>query len=327
MPIKVGPRSEFFMAICKTEDDVHSFVVAGVRDLSTGVNHVLCAVGKQLEKRETIPQFVFNAIFSNVKSQIKHESIAYDEDDITNISYKAFSITEENYHQFIQKLSQHPHVSRRVKFHKKTPDGYVQETITKSDRVPVSYDTSFSNISIKNTCRKSAINLLDSVVKHGSKTQNIHTSFLKGFPGKAKLGKGQLFGRMFILPVPPRPTDISKENYHVLSRVYQQLENVCKGDINDNDTYKKYLSLKDLYNGINQQKTKDIDDVFHAINIWEANERNTIDTHRGFGRLLRSWGFYPVTSTRKMMMDLRSYKQVVNDQNLKSLYRKSRNRS
>ena len=333
----VSKNSEFFTAICKKDGGDHTFVLVGIRDKDTKINHVLFGVGKYFAYGE---QSHLDFVLNHVRGSVRNEFRAKDERNQrwqNNITYQAHSIRRQQYLAFIEYMK---HIaglqnSNHFFWQKKETgvfkEGFLGFKLTGETDDDLIFDfTDFSSepssqtpnqddyikidnisrsvgvVSRANSCRHSAKTIFNSAVDGKAVLDIISDHYSDDLPYESVIIKyNQLKDNLFIFPLPPSPLpdDKNNERYKVMVRIYQQMQKLSRKYHDNKATYEKFDALKALYVQLDMRPEADIHSVFRVIVEWDKTNKPLIDTQRAFN-------FFNTTATRDMLDEF--YKMQAN---------------
>ncbi|MCL9682692.1 hypothetical protein [Legionella maioricensis] len=281
-------KDHFFIAICK--QGKHSFLMLGIYDQNQ-VTQLLCRVGKFFD----VPQNpkdrgycdtnrrLCNALFSSSRAKIMDERLSRETKGEIPISYQAYDLSYQHYLEFIQHLESlqtddnkykcyKPIAEKQGKVHLKLTRELIFTPQTNSGDIA----DSASEVSINNTCRHTAIKLIEEV-QHTPISSLVSSSFLRDLPYQTRLDYGQPSAELPFYVLPPSPAaypDLSEEKRSVMTKLYARMERVLLIDPHSVKTQNKFQCLKDLYTEITgPQKDLTLDELLFSIQSWkQANE-------------------------------------------------------
>lgn len=308
----VDKSDEFYIAIAKNEEG-HSFIFAGVE--SNGENHLLARVGKVKVDDDSVCQFILKFGFSSIRSKLDDEKIYRNKGKRYAINYIAYAISYEQYLGFIGLLQQIQEEKQRsfecykpieengktVKLQlmaEKTELTYQIETKPRANKIIEHTET----LNCTNTCRHSALSLVNYVFDSEQATQNVSSQFFRDLPFHTTLvaNDGVEFvehirkkevARQFvhpdanipfyILPAPPSSfKNLDPLKRKVMTELYHQLEKMVHISPESQKTADKFSILKALYNekmGINEES---LSDFINSISTWRNTHRDELKTLR-----------------------------------------------
>lgn len=297
-------RSEFFIAIAKKQ--AHSFIMLGTYENNT-VQHLLCRVGKvfDLEKREICSVFgaLAGAVASSTASKVQDEGLTRKNSKWKAITYQAYTISFEQYQEFIQLLESLQTATNIFDCYKPVKRQQKLVTLEKTpykvfqDR-PLSEHlfTALNRLSIDNTCRHGAIKLVEETL-HQPISPLVSTNFFNELPYKTVLEKGAPSNDLpfYVLPPPPNTYSlVSKSKAQVLLRLYNRMEKMLLIDPYSESTQNKFQCLKDFYKQqvADEVQEPSIERLLFDIKQWK-------DEHAALLNDLRKTYFWDTFMTRK----------------------------
>ena len=333
--------NEFFVAICK--DSFHSFLVFGVRDNTTKINRILARIGKFCDMNNPDTYFLnagLNFLFNETNAQLVSEMVLTENNNqklissVSTISYKAYTINIENYCSFLEMLAKSKRFTEKdrlsayqviaeddasltFKF-ERIKDGTKDRAI--SLKTDVDEQVGANNISLGNSCRHTALSLLE--LGFGSRFYDVdiisnYSDFAKPFPYQTKLSRAffiekewrnyvanKLGDDLLIFPLPPNPLlgNANDPSYLILKKIFKQLHAVSNRHLDNEVTYKKFYLIKTLYETVDSLKNKPLEEAFVAIDKWASDHAGLIDQKRSFT-------FFSTTGTRDMVDSLLQMKE------------------
>ena len=238
----VSANSELFVAVCKFKK--HSFLMVGVHDKASNERHILFSLGKTLAKNECLNHFRF--FLGGAPSVIRENDFVYTP-NARDISYKAFAISDEQYEQLIGLVIASKHKTSEADIYafrlETQADGRKTYTLnnlsaSKTSTTADEIDKSICTLTLRNNCRKTAMQFLDAVLDSRYKGNDISSNPLTELPFTTTIYKGKFFTALYILPSPPSCKNCSTKQYQMLARIYRQLEKLPKKCIEDKVTKK-----------------------------------------------------------------------------------------
>lgn len=289
-------KDQFFISICQRKE--HSFVMLGVYDQDR-VRHLLCRVGKIMgnvtnhgeELCVSITKAVGNFFFNSVRAKLKDEGITRDYLGETPIKYQAYDITYEQYIEFVRFLESIQTERNTFSCFKpiKEKEGKVTLEVT---NVPIFKLTTnvdnlkseiFNELSIINTCRHSAIKLVEQTQKN-SISPEVSSWFFNDLPYETKLDYGQPSSSVPFYVLPFSPTtyhDLTGKKKLVAEKLYHRMEQLVYLETSSPKTQKKFYSLKNLYTQIlGAQKEITLSQLLEGIKCWKKENEGTINSLR-----------------------------------------------
>ncbi|KTD72992.1 hypothetical protein [Legionella tucsonensis] len=282
--------AHFFISINK--QGPHSFLMLGLYDQNK-VQHVLCRVGKFGDGIEN-PNFLFslrfvcNSLFFANDAHLEDEGISRSCKDARSITYQAYDITYEQYLEFVRILESLQSSNNKFKCYKpcKSP------SITNSDAVTLEFTdekrlllpintellkTHLSKLNISNTCRHSAIELVEAI-QHTHISSSVSSSFFVNLPYETVLQYGRPSEDIPFYVLPPPPTafhESDKAKEKIIIKLYSRMENMLFLEPNSQYTQDKFLKLKELYlNIVGPQNNLSLDELLRNIHTWKEDKDN-----------------------------------------------------
>ncbi|KTD08481.1 hypothetical protein [Legionella jamestowniensis] len=308
----VDKSDEFYIAIAKNEEG-HSFIFAGVK--SNGENHLLARVGKVKVDDDSACQFILKFGFSSIQSKLEDEKIYRNKGKRYAINYIAYTISYEQYLSFIGLLQQIQEEKRRS-FQCYKPieenDSKVKLQLT-AEKTELTYQIEpkprakeiiehTETLHCTNTCRHSALALVNYVFDSEQATQDVSKQFFHDLPfhttlvandgvGFVEYVRKKAVTRQFvhpdntipfyILPAPPSSfKNLDPLKRKVMTELYHQLEKMVHISPELQKTAHKFSILKALYNekmGINEES---LSDFINSISMWKSIHRDELKTLR-----------------------------------------------
>lgn len=294
------------------------------------IQHLLCRVGKFGNLNVKDPdyvmnmQFLCNALFFSNKARLADEGIWREKIGGKPISYQAYDITYEQYLEFVQVLESlqtpenefgcyKPDILEDSKESQNTDDGNDEEvTLTYTIEklfLPVDVseiEQSVSGLSVHNTCRHSAIELVEKV-QHGVGSL-VSSNFINDLPYETCLiyGKPSEDIPFYVLPAPPTAfVQLDEIKAKVISKLYTRMENMLRLEPDSPQTQKKFLRLKELYLDIvGPQKDSSLESLIQNIKEWKATNTSDLEVLRK----TYFWDYLPffkrTSSTMKLIKEV-----------------------
>ncbi|CAM4392641.1 MAG: hypothetical protein LEGION0403_FIIPPAGN_00762 [Legionella sp.] len=295
IPIKINKKTDrFFIAIAKS--DVHSFIFFGVYNQFTVAN-LLSRVGKGFlfnEKNESCLEastLAFRLCTNGVSSQLMNEQIFRRSQAKNTINYQAYDIGYEQYLEYLEilsRLSTEGNVFECFQPHKESDE----QIILKFDMVPPQTSSNLKvdkikqglfYLNIRNTCRHSAIALVEAV-QNEPVSASVSTYFFRDLPYKTVFEYGQPINSVpfYVLPVPPSTyVGLGKKKERILKKLYERMEHLPLIDSNAQMTMDKFSRLKELYNDIaGPPKGLSLEKLLTNIQTWKSKNLEILDSLR-----------------------------------------------
>ncbi|MDR3501446.1 MAG: hypothetical protein P4L79_02585 [Legionella sp.] len=284
----------FFIAIAKTQ--VHSFIFFGVYN-QFKVDNLLSRVGKVCysNKKDVscseVGMRLLQVWFSGAYARLIDEGIFRRNRAQETINYQAYDIRYEQYLEYLTILSNLS--TEDIFFRCYQPHAESDEQITlKFGIVPPSTSSdlnadkiknSVANLSTRNTCRHSAIDLVEAVQKEPV-SASVSKYFFYGLPYKTEFLYGQPNSAVpfYVLPVPPSAyVGLGAQKERILKKLYERMERLPLIEPNAQETMDKFSRLKELYNDIaGPQKDLSLDRLLTNIQSWKSKNLGVLDSLR-----------------------------------------------
>jgi hypothetical protein len=294
MPIKINKEQDnLFISIAKIK--AHTFIMLGVYN-STKVKHLLCRVGKVLDggldELNCLERVFFslNILASEVPGKLDNEIIEGDEKREDQISYQAYDISLKQYIAFIRLLEAMETEHNRYLCYKPVDEDETEITFISTDEPVFVKASNISpvmaaahGLSVTNTCRHTAINVLEEVLKV-PKPSLVSTHFFNELPYQTKLDYCKPSDEIpfYVLPISPVAfPNLPKEKHLVLTKLYQRMENMLLIEPNSIQTQAKFLALKSYYNEtLGNQNELSIEELLNSIQSWKETNKSTLSVLR-----------------------------------------------
>ncbi|WP_242602358.1 hypothetical protein [Legionella rowbothamii] len=314
-PITIKKTDRFFIAIAKIE--VHSFVLFGVYN-QFKVNNLLSRVGKVFDDSkiddtcidECMRPFYF--LSGGIAAQLMDEGVFRKKRRQAAINYQAYDISYEQYLEYLTILSNLS--TQKNAFYCYQPNWVSEEQIIlKYDKVPrqtssnenvAQIKQSVASLNVGNTCRHSAIALVEAVQKEPIST-SVSSYFFRDLPYKTILEFGQPTNSIpfYVLPAPPSAyIGLGDEKELILRDLYAGMERLPHIAPHDQITMDKFSRLKELYNNIaGPQKDVSLNELLQNIQVWKSKNCVVLDTLRE-----KFWGldfFFKRTSATMLLVN------------------------
>ncbi|STY29606.1 Uncharacterised protein [Legionella wadsworthii] len=300
----------FFISIVKKEG--HSFIMLGVYD-NTRIRHVLCRVGKKLDcgpKKDAgychDISMLGKALFSAADAFIQDEGVSREKAGHFPITYQAYDITYDQYLEFVSvleslknhdsykcykpELSYDDEEAQKSHIPSSSDEEMDPDTVQlklseekKLNAVDVSQLNHLNKLNLGNTCRHSAIKLVEDVL-HAPVPSSVSSFFLMNLPCETLLEYGcpSKKRNFYVLPPPPacfHESDAAKEK--VLMKLYSRMEDMLLLEPESPSTQKKFLKLKELYLKIEgPDKNLTLDQLLLSIHDWKNTNESTLKVLR-----------------------------------------------
>jgi hypothetical protein len=315
MTLTVKKSDEFFIAIAKIRGNAHTFIFVGVKLLEEIL--ILARVGKAMDVRKGNPPGLFSLIFSPVKAILKDEGVDRLAGWRQEITYEAYAISYQQYLQFMALL-------KKIQDDTNCFSGYAPIRVNQDEvelawikKILNSNDSNatsmplvaeledilihnLEDLHLSNTCRHTAIDLINHVCGNKENTKAISTQFFCSLPLRTSLmaenqeflrnrvGGGETFFvrperavPFYILPMPPTAVqNVSPYKNRVLSDLYKRMEEMLKVAPEKEETKKKFDLLKTFYQEQISQKSNSIDDFVNILLNWKNQHQKDISCLR-----------------------------------------------
>lgn len=321
MSLTINTKTDrLFIAICR--EGIHSFVMLG-RYTGTQVTDVLAKVGKMFVRTSCLPPILSSCTTS--QAYTLQERMFKPRADHQPISYQAYDITYEQYLAFIQMLEEIQTKRNRFFIYKpKNQHGDIvtleqtDESMSVVEPVCKAMNPITDQISVTNTCRHTAIDIVEKV-QGRSHSPMVSTLFFKNLPyttqmkaepaeAKFKTARGSYLDErlpsphipFYVLPVPPTAfLFLSDERKKVLEKLYHQMEHMLLIQTSSPKTVNKFNCLKEYYLSIiNQEQPLSADALLASIVNWKsANEATLSELRETF-----FWDYFITRQSATMRM-------------------------
>jgi hypothetical protein len=306
--ISISKDSEFFIALCT--EKTHSYITLGVKNGSKIA--LLAAIGKSVGVESS--QWGF--YLWDTSAMLGVENILFKVNSSKKpISYKAYSISYENYVQFLCYLKMLS--LKQTKDQKEPPIRAYCPDLTNPAICDLKYQ-SVENISStstledeavvklyqkiggrSNNCRHAAIQLTQKATHLHDLGRGISSYFFLNPPLKAVFSSAKIDEEttpyFYILPPPPNSfASMSADQLKIVNELYKRLDKLILNQQDNPVTFNKFSKLKALYNNITSNYSASILDILRVIVAFELENKPLIATHRCY-----HW-FSFQTATEKM---------------------------
>lgn len=281
--------SDFFIAL--GQEGIHSFVMLGI--MQNNKPKILARVGKTNAVDKDFGagcKMAIKGLFSQTEAELRKESLH----PYAKISYAAYTISYNQYLQFTTLMAL---------IHRKESDGKksnaiqchlpVREvgTTTILQLTDIAQRDEFGpentererrivaathNIKIANTCRHTAIELIEYVLGVNKLRNNIPRFFFWGLPLTTTFTAGEPADPFYVFPLPPAAYKVGKEKTALLNRIYTRMEALVTKAPYEKNTRDKFTALKELYAQQAGIAPDDIADSITSIQRWKATHREVI---------------------------------------------------
>ncbi|KTC79922.1 hypothetical protein Lche_1942 [Legionella cherrii] len=333
----------FFISISKKRG-VHSFLMLGTYDPQEHkIQRLLCRVGKghNLTKPNflTNMQCICNGLFFSNPASLRDEVIYRDKIGSYPISYQAYDITYEQYIEFVQILESLQTDENKFGCYKpimpvgpvasEQEDECAETTVKDQNKIKLKYNldkvfpsrdvpqirASVSGLDLGNTCRHSAIKLVEEV-QHAPVGSLVSSSFFRELPYQTELeyGKPSQDIPFYVLPPPPTAFVLSDEGDGVkemiLRKLYTRMEALPCLEPDSEDTQIKFSKLKELYlDLVGPKKDLTLDLLMKDIQDWKGRNKPQLEVLRK----TYFWDYLPLVKRTSSTMKLLD--EIENDLN------------
>jgi hypothetical protein len=296
MPIFINKKTDkFFIAIAKEAD--HSFIMFGIYDQNQ-VEHLLCRVGKFVAEEDepdsngcvVFTKRLFSAFFSSVKARLTNERTFRNKEGNIPISYQAYEATYEQYLNFIRLLENRQTEENAFPCYKPVAsegDSIVLEKTSECIYTPDSAKSclkeDMDELSIDNTCRHTAIKLIEEIQQERISSQ-ISSEFFVNLPYSTQLKFGVPSTDIPFYVLPPSPLaypDLGDVKFKIIKKLYHRMEELLLTEGDSIQTANKFNCLKDLYNEITgPQKELSLNELLGSIQSWRQEHKTVLNQLR-----------------------------------------------
>lgn len=318
--IEISKKREFFVAIAK--QGIHSFMMLGVVE-PDGTNRLLARVGKtnDIDPDSTKALVMIGkTIWSTTQARLADEGISRSENTETEIRYQAYSV---NYDQAVDFLN----LIREIEEKQKVTDQEEREAIMgfipvteKGEQVTFKYgelsqlssaktnpkseflSKQASEINVVNTCRTTALNMVEAVLGFITKVSQFFfvspkykTTLDAGLPNK---------NSFYILPPPPNTYEhLSSTQQKVLRNLYKKMEEIPSKNPKSLETRAKFDAIKDIYKKISGENKLSANQLLEKIIEHEHKNAKALHAKRDPSFLSRLFGLK--SSTEKTFSSIK----------------------
>ena len=319
--IEVDLDDEFFIAVCTTDSIIlHSYITVGVK--LKNINNqdeyrLLASIGKYADPEDLIRK----AIFSKAPGFLTNEYVAhgrsvrnenkYKDPEQTEARYSAYAIDYAQYCRFINLLSS---INPKIAFYRPNIQNNTDTKITlrygagqqkdlRRSMVRTKRNTTYLNLS--NTCRNSALDIIDYVAKPVL-SDTVSTLFYKDLKLSTTFSRGAT-NHLYVLP--KSLDDKQAKNMHPIilntfARIYIRLDDMIQKSPNSSQTKVKFAKLKELYNHLLTCNKTDLPAFQKEIDAFLKIQNNQKILYGKRDPTLFSKLFKLNTSTENMFIDI-----------------------
>lgn len=296
MTITINKETDkFFLALGK--EGKHTFIMFGVYDQNK-VSHLLCRVGKDIDEPSqpgenrcmAITGRIANVFFSKIKSRLKNERTSRDNPGNIPISYQAYDTTYEHYLEFIGLLENLQNKHNRYLCYKPRKQEGNRIELTKSSQlimntqsVHESIKKNIEEFSIDNTCRHTAIKLVEEVQKVPVSSL-VSSNFFTDLPYRTQLvyGKPSMDIPFYVLPMSPDAyPDLNAAQKSIIEKLYARMERLVLLEPASAQTVNKFNSIKTEYTQIvGPQREFNLEQLLQSIQSWKERDKSILNSLR-----------------------------------------------
>lgn len=316
--ININPTtSQFFIAISK--QDVHSFIMLGIYD-GTTVRQLLCRVGKVMVAEPgvdyksclTLTSMLANLCFSSNKADLKDEVTSRPAIGNKPISYQAYDISYAQYLEFVRMLESLQNEKNKFQCFKPVQqNGDNIDLSLTSDIILTPKATidgikkSITNLHLGNTCRHTAIDLVEEV-QQAPVSSMVSSTYFYELPCTTVLKFGQPSTTIpfYVMPVSPAAyPNLGDKQRQVVETIYKRMEQMLLIDPYSPQTQTRFLSLKKLYlDQLGPQKKLSLEAMLLSIRSWKQENKSDLMVLRK--KYFWDYFFTRQTATMKMVNSL-----------------------
>lgn len=338
MTLHVSKNHEYFISIAN--HGIHSFVMLGVMK-DNNVPTLIARVGKTNDVDPVFGKNVkitCKAVFHKTIARLADEGITRDRQTKDEIKYQAYSLTYEQVKDFLSLLADIESIqlenaelkARMIAIHKKenetderilnmqafkayvpveeSTNGQVRfehmqlnEWETNKHKTPKNISSSTQSLSIKNTCRTTAIRLLEPILAF---RPNVSSSFLVSPKYKTTLRNSSYISESFYILPPPTvyKQAMTANQFAVINAMYKRLEKIPTKTPDADETRNKFNALKETYLDITGSNQLSATELLKKINEHLETSQNTLYQKRAPNFFSRLFG--TSSSTKAMFQTI-----------------------
>lgn len=275
----------------------HTFVMLGTYAGNT-VKHILCRVGKVMTTDSKTNHCIhnlstiINTIFSYETADLIDEKVSRNRYGHDPITYQAYDISYQQYCEFLKLLESLQSENNRYHCYKPIKQKgkiltleLTSKPVFKANSNPMTENTRqhFRQLSVGNTCRHTAINLVEQTQK-APVSSYVSSTFFFSLPNQTMLDYGVPSSEMpfYVLPAPPNAfLDLGTETLDVLDKLYGRLEELVTIAPDAAVTVGKFNLLKKLYlEIIETQNPMSLNHLLCRIQEWKEQNKRAIGVLR-----------------------------------------------
>ena len=299
--ININKKTDrFFMAIAKIE--IHSFIFFGVYNQFT-VENLLSRVGKVFDINGKDDSCIENCgrilhiCSGGFRARLMDEGIFRRGQSKAIINYQAYDIRYEQYLEYLAILSnlstEENYFSCYLPYEETEEQISLKYSIVpslislnaKAEQIKASVD----NLDLYNTCRHSAIKLVETI-QNEPVSNSVSKYFFYDLPYKTELEYGQPNSSIpfYVLPVPPSAyVGLGEQKERILKKLYHRMERLPQIAPNAQATMDKFSRLKELYtlitgvgNDLTGTQSISLDQLLLNIQNWKRDNRDVLEPLR-----------------------------------------------
>lgn len=309
MAITIDKAQErLFIALGKSK--THTFIMLGVYQ-GIRFRYLLSRAGKifSLDSDGCLQEIedAYATLFSTLPGKLVNESILGSELRSTPISYQAYDLSLIQYIEWIRLLESIQ--TEDNKFHCYKPIRETRDEITFistdellfKDKITHSSLNSTQDLSVNNTCRHTAISLIEAVLKV-PKSSLISNQFFMELPYKTELNfcMPSVVIPFYVLPnAPAAYPHFSAEKQWVMVKLYQRMETLLLLEPYSELTQAKFIALKRFYtDSLEATQELSLEELLSSVRLWKENNKPILSTLRK----IYFWDDYFIRESETMSM-------------------------
>ncbi|MCW8407841.1 hypothetical protein OQJ13_02515 [Legionella sp. PATHC035] len=337
--LKINKKTDHFFISISKQQGVHSFLMLGTYDpQGHKIQRLLSRVGKghNLTKPNflTNMQCICNGLFFSNPASLRDEWIYREKIGLHPISYQAYDITYEQYIEFVRileslqtdenKFACYKPVGTAGPVESEQEGQCAEKPIENQDKIKLRFtedkvfpsrdvrqiQESVSELDLGNTCRHSAIKLVEEV-QHAPVGSLVSSSFFRELPYQTILeyGKPSQDIPFYVLPPPPAAFVLGDEGdgakEMILGKLYSRMEALPCLEPDSEDTQIKFSKLKELYlDLVGPKKDLTLDLLIENIQDWKVKNKPQLEVLRK----TYFWDYLPfvkrTSSTMKLLDEI-----------------------
>lgn len=306
-------KDKFFLALCKSSQ--HTFVLVGQYE-GFVVKQLFCRVAKCYKNNNNYLKDLYQLFSGGFQANIYDEGITRDHPNERYMSYQAYDINWDQYLALIKSFStlqrqtanseveskqgnfQTINKNQKVEISAFIPLQEHNELITLEYRSVKEYCVDFvdvedikesvSNYTMRNTCRSTAIYLLEKTLNIQSDTR-IPKSWIQEFNSTTYLFKGSPSAQVSFYVLPPPPDMKSKnktEKQKIMLKLYKRMEEISHSRVGmgytelKKRTEDKFQAIKNLYQQLAATESMSLPQLIERISDWKSSNKSSLSAHR-----------------------------------------------